>query len=167
MRQDDRAGLWKIPELPALSHAFLALLTRGAPECILLLAETNASVRGGCIALSIRLPLLETGLYWKRRKIHMGKLMLCVTYTTKPGQRDAFIQKVLGSGVLDFIRGEDGCLRYEYYRSLENEDQVLLLEEWAGAQQQKEHLKQPHMEVLRALKTQYVADTDLKEFFPA
>lgn len=42
----------------------------------------------------------------------MKPLTLCVTYHAKPGMRDAFIQQVFASGVLEEIRREDGCISY-------------------------------------------------------
>ena len=42
-------------------------------------------------------------------------LTLLVTYTAKAGQRDAFLQAVLQSGLPERIRQEDGCLRYDYF----------------------------------------------------
>ena len=39
-------------------------------------------------------------------------LLIQVTYTMRPGQRDAFVRKIRESGILDAIRGEDGCLGY-------------------------------------------------------
>ena len=38
-------------------------------------------------------------------------LTLLVTYTAKAGQRDAFLQAVLQSGLPERIRQEKGCLR--------------------------------------------------------
>ena len=44
-------------------------------------------------------------------------LTLLVTYTAKAGQRDAFLQAVLQSGLPERIRQENGCLRYDYFLS--------------------------------------------------
>ena len=92
----------------------------------------------------------------------MKAMTLCVTYTAKAGMREAFVQAVLASGVLEQIRREDGCVAYQYYLSSENGDQILLLEKWGTEEQQKAHLNQPHMETLRAIKERYIADTSLE-----
>ena len=60
----------------------------------------------------------------------MKPLRLLVTYTAKPGQRDAFLRAVLQSGVPETVRQEDGCLRYDYFLSAERPDEILLIEEW-------------------------------------
>ena len=71
----------------------------------------------------------------------MKPLRLLVTYTAKSGQRDAFLRAVLQSGVPETIRQEDGCLRYDYFLSAERPDEILLIEEWASAEQQQTHLR--------------------------
>ena len=96
----------------------------------------------------------------------MEEFMLCIAYTVKSGYREDFIREVQQSGVLDVIRREDGCLTYEYYCSAAKEDQVLLIEKWATEKQQKTHLDQPHMELLKRIKNKYVTDTSLEKYFP-
>ena len=92
----------------------------------------------------------------------MKPLRLLVTYTAKPGQRDAFLRAVLQSGVPETVRQEDGCLRYDYFLSAERPDEILLIEEWASAEQQQTHLRQPHMQQLKLQKEQYIAETDVQ-----
>lgn len=89
----------------------------------------------------------------------MKHLTLLVTYKTKQGMREAFLQAAMKSEILETIRKEDGCLRYEYYTSVENENQILLVEEWSSEEQQKIHLEQPHMAELKKLKDRFVTDT--------
>ena len=40
-----------------------------------------------------------------------------VKYTCLPGKRAAFIQTMKETGIVDAIRAEDGCVRYDYYLS--------------------------------------------------
>lgn len=88
-------------------------------------------------------------------------LLIQVTYTMRPGQRDAFVRKIRESGILDAIRGEDGCLGYSYYLPEEEDGTLLLIEKWTGAPAQKAHLETPHMKQMAAFKPEYVADTKL------
>ena len=88
-------------------------------------------------------------------------LLIQVTYTMRPGQRDAFVRRIRESGILDAIRGEDGCLGYSYYLPEEEDGTLLLVEKWTGAQAQKAHLETPHMKQMAAFKPEYVADTKL------
>lgn len=66
------------------------------------------------------------------------------------------------SGVPETVRQEDGCLRYDYFLSAERPDEILLIEEWASAEQQQTHLRQPHMQQLKQQKEQYIAETDVQ-----
>lgn len=88
-------------------------------------------------------------------------LLIQVTYTMRPGQRDAFVRRIRESGILDAIRGEDGCLGYSYYLPEEEDGTLLLIEKWTDAQAQKAHLETPHMKQMAAFKPEYVADTKL------
>ena len=77
-------------------------------------------------------------------------LTLYVVYTAKPGCRETFVRQIVMEGIADTIRREEGCIRYDYYFSAQQEDKILLVEQW-----------QTHMARLRELKEQYVADTRL------
>lgn len=86
-----------------------------------------------------------------------------VKFTCVPGKRGAFIERVKAEGVLDAIRAEDGCLRYDYYLSEKDDNELLLIEQWESKQHQQIHLDQPHMVCLRAFKGTYITDTVLGE----
>lgn len=88
-------------------------------------------------------------------------LLIQVTYTMRPGQREAFVRKIRESSILDAIRGEKGCLGYSYYLPEEEDGTLLLIEKWTGAPAQKAHLETPHMKQMAAFKPEYVADTKL------
>jgi quinol monooxygenase YgiN len=86
-----------------------------------------------------------------------------VKFTCLPGKREAYIQKVKDEGILAAIRGEDGCIKYDYYLSEKDEKEILLIEQWETKQHQQIHLTQPHMAQLRQFKGDYVTDTVLGE----
>lgn len=88
-------------------------------------------------------------------------LLIQVTYTMRPGQREAFVRKIRETGILDAIRGEEGCLGYSYYLPEEEDGTLLLVEKWTDAPAQKAHLETPHMKQMAAFKPEYVADTKL------
>ena len=88
-------------------------------------------------------------------------LLIQVTYTMRPGQREACVRKIRETGILDAIRGEEGCLGYSYYLPEEEDGTLLLIEKWTDAQAQKAHLETPHMKQMAAFKPEYVADTKL------
>ncbi len=88
-------------------------------------------------------------------------LKLSVNYIAKPGRREEFLRRVVEEGILTAIRREEGCLRYDYYLSCQNEDEILLLEAWDTDEHQRIHMEQEHMKRLRAIKDECIAETKL------
>ena len=88
-------------------------------------------------------------------------LTLYVRYLAKPGCRESFLRQLTTEGIIDAIRREDGCLRYDYFLSVQNADEILLVEQWQTEERQQAHLRAPHMDQLRRLKSEYVADARL------
>ena len=80
------------------------------------------------------------------------------------GKREAFVERVKSEGILEDIRGEDGCLRYDYYFSESDKNELLLIEAWESKHHQEIHIKQPHMGKLRSFKDEYISATVLGEF---
>ena len=88
-------------------------------------------------------------------------MLFQVTYTMLPGQRDAFLQMMRESGILDQIRREEGCLDYRYYLPEEEDGTLLLVERWTGPEAQPAHMATSHMARLGQVKAQYVAETSV------
>lgn len=88
-------------------------------------------------------------------------MLFQVTYTMLPGQRDAFLQMMRESGILDQIRREEGRLDYRYYLPEEEDGTLLLVERWTGPEAQKAHMATGHMARLGQVKAQYVAETSV------
>ena len=86
-----------------------------------------------------------------------------VKFTCLPQKREAFLLKMAESGVLDAIRNEDGCIKYDYYLSAQDANELLLVEQWESKQHQQLHLTLPHMDRMREFKGNYIADTQLGE----
>ena len=87
-----------------------------------------------------------------------------VVFKTVDGKREQFIEKVKSEGIVDAVRAEDGCLRYDYYFSEKDKNEILLIEAWESAEHQKVHIAQPHMARLREIKEGYILSTSLGEF---
>ena len=88
-----------------------------------------------------------------------------VVFKCLEGKRESFVERVKAEGILSDIRAEDGCLRYDYYFSESDPNELLLIEAWESAKHQQIHIAQPHMDKLRALKDDYISSTTLGEFF--
>ena len=88
-------------------------------------------------------------------------LLLNVTYTMKPGQREVFLKEVQAQGILEAVRREDGCMQYAYYLPVEEDDTLLLVERWRDQAAQQVHLTTPHMAQLGKIKEQCVLHTQI------
>ena len=60
-----------------------------------------------------------------------------VIYTMKSGKREEFLAGVAASGAQAAVRGEEGCLQYDYFTSVDDPDKLLLLEKWTTREAQK------------------------------
>ena len=87
-----------------------------------------------------------------------------VVFQSFPGKREAFIEKVKEEGIVAAVRAEEGCIRYDYYFSEKDPDEILLIEAWETQHHQQVHIEQPHMARLRQIKEDYIASTKLGEF---
>jgi len=87
-----------------------------------------------------------------------------VVFKCFDGKREAFIEKVKAEGIVDAVRAEDGCIRYDYYYSEKDPNEILLIEAWESKHHQQVHIDQPHMARLREFKGDYITDTTLGEF---
>ena len=86
-----------------------------------------------------------------------------VVFKSFDGKREAFIERAKAEGIVDEIRKENGCIRYDYYYSEKDPNEILLIEEWESKEHQQIHIEQPHMARLRELKPDYVLSTKLGE----
>lgn len=87
-----------------------------------------------------------------------------VVFKSIPGKREAFIEALHKEDIVEMVRNEDGCIRYDYYFSEKNPNEILLIEQWESQQHQKVHIDQPHMARLRQIKEGYIESTTLGEF---
>ena len=86
-----------------------------------------------------------------------------VKFDCLPAKREAFVEKMIQTGILEAIRAEDGCIRYDYYFSQKDPSELLLIEQWETKEKQQIHIGQPHMDTLRGFKGDYITDTKLGE----
>ncbi|MBQ5799327.1 MAG: antibiotic biosynthesis monooxygenase [Oscillospiraceae bacterium] len=91
----------------------------------------------------------------------MDSIVWLVTYKCKSGMAEEFVRAIKDAGLQAAVRAEDGCMQYDYYISCEAEDTVLLVEHWRDQAAVKRHAETPTMEKIKALKAQYVEDTQI------
>lgn len=87
-----------------------------------------------------------------------------VMYTMKPGKRDAFLSEIAACGAREAVLRETGCIQYDYFLSVQNPDQLLLVEKWTDRDAQQVHMTQPHMAQVADIKARFAVDTKL-EFY--
>ena len=87
-----------------------------------------------------------------------------VVFKTFDGKREEYINRLYKEGIVDAVRAEDGCIRYDYYFSEKDKNEILLIEAWETKQHQVNHIETPHMARLREIKGDYVLSTTLGEF---
>lgn len=88
-------------------------------------------------------------------------IRILVTYHCKPGQREAFLDSLVSSGLAQKCREDEGNIQYEYYRSVDREDELFLYEKWEDAEALTGHIGQPHMKEIGACKEKFVEDTEI------
>lgn len=87
-----------------------------------------------------------------------------VVFKCLPGKREEFVQRVKDEGILAKIKAEDGFVRYDYYFTEADGNELLLIETWESYEHQQTHIAQPHMAKLRSFKGEYIESTTLGEF---
>ena len=92
----------------------------------------------------------------------MAGYLVLITYHTKPGCKERFVNAVTSAGLLNAIRAENGCRGYRYFYPAEQADAILLMEEWESKRHQEIHMTQPHMKELMQLKAEYVLETEIR-----
>ena len=87
-----------------------------------------------------------------------------VVFKCLPGKREEFVQRVKDEGILAKIKAGDGFVRYDYYFTEADGNELLLIETWESYEHQQTHIAQPHMAKLRSFKGEYIESTTLGEF---
>ena len=87
-----------------------------------------------------------------------------VVFKSFDGKREAFVEKAKAEGIVDEIRKENGCIRYDYYYSEKDPNEILLIEEWESKEHQQIHIGLPHMDQLRTFEKDYIKSATLGEF---
>ena len=78
-----------------------------------------------------------------------------IRYSGTDGNALKFAEEMISSGTVDAIRAEKGNLRYEYYRSLDNPETILLIDSWDSQEAIDAHHATPMMGTITALREKY------------
>lgn len=86
-----------------------------------------------------------------------------VKFRCHEGKREAFVEKMKAEGILDAIRAENGCIKYDYYFAEHDACELLLIEQWESKEHQQIHCTQPHMDKMREFRDDFIKDAVLGE----
>lgn len=89
---------------------------------------------------------------------------LHVYYKAKDREtRDRFYEEVRKAGIIEETHKEDGNLCYEYYFSVERDNEILIVENWKDRESQGYHDSLPHLVELGEIKEKYGIETQIEE----
>ena len=91
-------------------------------------------------------------------------ILLNVIYTVKDGKREEFYNQLCDKEIISKSRNEEGNLKYDYFFSVDNTNDILLLEIWTDSESQQLHSQTPHFLELQELKKQYVQNVRIEKF---
>lgn len=91
-------------------------------------------------------------------------IVLNVTYKCKAGKRSAFLETIKSEGIDVASRAEAGNIKYDYYLSDADANELFLLEKWQDADALAEHGTQAHFKRLGELKADFVEDTVIEKY---
>ena len=91
-------------------------------------------------------------------------IVLNVTYKCKPEMREEFLERIMTEGIDIACRAEDGNIKYDYFTSTDDSDELLLIEKWRDADALAAHGRQPHFARLREIKDEFVTETIIEKY---
>ena len=91
-------------------------------------------------------------------------VVINVFYEGSDGATEAFVGDVVSGGLLDAVRSEDGCLGYEYFRSMEDPDRVLLVEHWRDERALDAHIAAENLARIQVLKENHGISDRVEKF---
>lgn len=92
-------------------------------------------------------------------------IVLNVTYKCKPGMREAFLDAINAEGLGEACRKEEGNIKYDYYMSTADENEMLLVEKWRDEEVLAVHGWRAHFLRIGQLKAEFVEETVIEKYF--
>lgn len=82
-------------------------------------------------------------------------LTINIYYTGKADNALRFANEMRDSGIVDKIRAEEGNIRYEYFIPIEEDNTILLIDEWQSQEALDIHHASPMMSEIAKLRDKY------------
>ena len=94
-------------------------------------------------------------------------ITVTLRYKGKEGSAIQFAEEMTSSGTVDLIRAEAGNLRYEYYRSFDDPETVLLIDSWKDQEAIDAHHASPMMKTIASLREKYDLHMNVERYVSA
>ncbi|MDY9923579.1 putative quinol monooxygenase [Methanobacterium sp.] len=82
-------------------------------------------------------------------------IIVTATITAKPTKRDEIISK--SQDLIKSTRLEPGCISYDLYASIEDENVLIMLEKWENREVLDVHMKTEHFKMFGTVIEEFVA----------
>lgn len=89
-------------------------------------------------------------------------LTINILYKGKDSKK--FAKEMTEKGIVDRIRAQKGNIRYEYYQSLERDDEILLLDIWENQEALDIHHQSPMMDEIMKLREKYDVKMEVHKY---
>ena len=90
--------------------------------------------------------------------------ILNVTYKCKEGMREKFLEAIKAEELDAASRAEAGNIKYDFYFSDGDPDELFLFEKWSDEAAVKSHNSEPHFKRFGELKAEFVQETILERY---
>ena len=87
-----------------------------------------------------------------------------IYYSGKENAAEKFAEEMENSGLVDRIRAQEGNMRYEYFKPLDDEDTILLIDSWKDQKAIDEHHKSEMMQEIIKLREKYDLHMKVERF---
>ena len=87
-----------------------------------------------------------------------------VVFKCVSGKREEYVAKLKSEGIIEEIRNEKGCRKYDFYFSEKDTSELLLVEAWDSLADQQMHIKAPHMARFFEINKDYIVESKLCEY---
>ena len=91
-------------------------------------------------------------------------VILHVTYQLLKDNAKEYVDALEASGIPQLCREEEGNIRYDYFYSAANSDQVLLVELWKDPEALELHKQMEHFQKLGSYKEAFVKNVDIQRY---
>lgn len=91
-------------------------------------------------------------------------IVVNIYYTGKDGSARLFAKEMAESGIVERIREENGCERYENFFPMDDDESVLLIDRWSSQQALDMHHKSDMMQEIARLRKKYKLSMRVERF---